>query len=511
MILWTASASGADNTFGSSPSIAPMKINLLKILVLKNRAHCGLVLLASLLSIWFAFTPGAAQSKNQKRITALQIGEAGEGARVTVVSDSVLNDYEAFRRGDRFYVRIPLADFTAGKPSLRGDGFEDVQIQKVGDSVVVSFKLQPGASARVDQRSNRLDVIFSAPNRTVRNSRTSGGSNRSASVPIDGIVRSNNSQTVQHRQRDAAGPLPPDSPRTPSATRGRVVTASDSSVPPKQPPATNTREQFTRSGNNRAAGTMGSSTSNSGASSVTVKTGPTSGVSTTPGQTTGISKALSSPTVSRYESSPVATASTPSTSPGQPQVAASTPATPVGSPTVVKSPGLIGSPNGKSRSDLALQWVKANRQTTLIGGLLGLLLVVVLAALLMRRRKRVKNVKGSGKDLVQPKHSADVAMNSPSASAPVDSLASNLAAKDFVNEINTRPIASELNSTAVPVSSPNGGGRNGIQQNPERARLVPVQAGAQSAPVAPGHSWVPPSSLPASTPNAEEEREVFEL
>lgn len=79
---------------------------------------------------------------------------------MTVVSDSALNDYEAFRRGDRFYVKIPLADFSSALPQLRADGFEDVQVQRVGDNVVVSFKLQPGATARVEQRSNRLDVIF---------------------------------------------------------------------------------------------------------------------------------------------------------------------------------------------------------------------------------------------------------------------------------------------------------------------------------------------------------------
>src|SRR5688500_17584961 len=98
MILWTASAPEADNTSGSLPFIAPMKINFLKS-ILGNRAHSGFALLASLMFIWFALTPGAAQSKNQKRIMSLQIGEVSEGARVTVVSDLALSDYEAFRRG----------------------------------------------------------------------------------------------------------------------------------------------------------------------------------------------------------------------------------------------------------------------------------------------------------------------------------------------------------------------------------------------------------------------------
>lgn len=479
-----------------------MKINFLKSLVLRNRARCGFALLASLISIWFALTPGAAQSKNQKRITSLQIGEASEGARVTVVSDSALNDYEAFRRGDRFYVRIPLADFTAGKPGFRGDGFEDVQVQKVGDSVVVSFKLQPGATARVDQRSNRLVVIFSAPNRMARSNRTNAGSNRGAYIPTDGIVRVNNPKTLQHRERDAAGPMPPGSPGLPQATRDRVVTGrvSDFQTPHSQAALTNPRGDSGRRGSNRPAGNIGASTSKSGASSGITKSEPSS----------SISKSEPSPTVSRYEPSPSAT---PSTSPGYPALATSTPAAPVGSQPAVKSPGLTGSQNGKSRSDIALQWVKANRQATLIGALLLLCILVFLAALLFRRRKNVVKAKRAGATLAQPKHTADVAMNSPAADAPVNSSASNMASRDLVNENTVRPRASELTPLAVPVASANAPRTSGTQENVERGKLVPEQAMARSAAVAaqPNHAWVPASSPPGSSADEDKEREVFEL
>jgi len=37
---------------------------------------------------------------------------------VTIVSDSALNDYEAFRRGDRFYVKIPQAEFAFSQTAL---------------------------------------------------------------------------------------------------------------------------------------------------------------------------------------------------------------------------------------------------------------------------------------------------------------------------------------------------------------------------------------------------------
>ncbi len=138
-------------------------------------------------------------------MTALQLGDSAEGARVTIVSDSALNDYEAFRRGDRFYVKIPQADFSAGNPTFRGNGFEDVRVQEVGDSVIVSFKLQPGATARVDQRSNRLDVIFSAV-----------GTSRSV-VPVN-VAKSYPTSRNRRNASDSeasAGPAPPIS-STPS-------------------------------------------------------------------------------------------------------------------------------------------------------------------------------------------------------------------------------------------------------------------------------------------------------
>ncbi|MFN2511357.1 MAG: HEAT repeat domain-containing protein [Pyrinomonadaceae bacterium] len=106
-------------------------------------------------------TLGSAQSEKQKRVTSVALGTATEGSRVTVLSDSALDDYEAYRRGDRFYVRIPAVDFASVVPNLSGAGFEDVRVQKAADGSIISFRLQPGTAARVDQRSNRLDVVFS--------------------------------------------------------------------------------------------------------------------------------------------------------------------------------------------------------------------------------------------------------------------------------------------------------------------------------------------------------------
>src|ERR1041385_4896255 len=50
-----------------------------------------------------------ANSKRSK-ITTLRASDSAEGSRVAVTADQSLNEYEAYRRGDRFYVKIPPTD-----------------------------------------------------------------------------------------------------------------------------------------------------------------------------------------------------------------------------------------------------------------------------------------------------------------------------------------------------------------------------------------------------------------
>ncbi len=105
----------------------------------------------------------AAARPTTKRITPLRASDAADGSRVTITSDVPLNDYAAYRSGNRFYVVIPGADASTIKSGVRGRGFEDAQVQKRGNDAVLSFRLNPGAKARVNQRFNRLDVVFDAP------------------------------------------------------------------------------------------------------------------------------------------------------------------------------------------------------------------------------------------------------------------------------------------------------------------------------------------------------------
>jgi len=111
-------------------------------------------------------TPNAStpqQKSLRKKLTAPRSSDTSEGSRVTIVSDGVLNDYSAYRSGNRFYVVIPEADAPQAASSVRGRGFENVQVQKRGGDAVISFQLQPGTAARVNQKFNKLDVVFSAP------------------------------------------------------------------------------------------------------------------------------------------------------------------------------------------------------------------------------------------------------------------------------------------------------------------------------------------------------------
>lgn len=127
----------------------------------------------------------ATQKPARKNITPLRTGDTPEGSRATITSDVPLNDYSAFRSGDRYYVIIPDASAPAAQKGLRGRGFEDVQVQRRGNDAVLSFKLQPGTTARVNQRFNKLDVEFSTP--------------AAKSAPSPQPVNTNKSETVVNR------------------------------------------------------------------------------------------------------------------------------------------------------------------------------------------------------------------------------------------------------------------------------------------------------------------------
>lgn len=109
-----------------------------------------------------------AQQAARKSIVSVRNVDTRDGSRVTITSDVPLNDYEAYWAGDRFFVVIPNADISSQnvqtlQTSLRGQGFQEVRIERKGNDLVFSFRMQTGMRARPDQKFNRLDVIFTAP------------------------------------------------------------------------------------------------------------------------------------------------------------------------------------------------------------------------------------------------------------------------------------------------------------------------------------------------------------
>ena len=102
-----------------------------------------------------------ANTNNGKRnhIATIHSADSSEGSRVSISSDQALTDYEAYRRGDRFYVRIPASDVPRAE-AVRGRGFADVTAQRNGASTTLAFRLQPGSTAHVQQSGNRLDVVI---------------------------------------------------------------------------------------------------------------------------------------------------------------------------------------------------------------------------------------------------------------------------------------------------------------------------------------------------------------
>ncbi|MCU1267161.1 MAG: hypothetical protein JWM21_3479 [Acidobacteria bacterium] len=160
----------------------------------------GTVLTLSLsLVVCFNLLPVIAQVRSPKRITSVWTATTAEGSRVHVVSDAPVNDYEGYTRGGRFYVKIPLADLPTARGSLLGRGFDDVQIQRYGDGIIISFRLQPGTSARVEQAANRLEIVFTTP-----------AGSRSA---VAGARETDDANRTRARRiADSAGPSPATSP-----------------------------------------------------------------------------------------------------------------------------------------------------------------------------------------------------------------------------------------------------------------------------------------------------------
>jgi hypothetical protein len=177
------------------------------------------------------------QGRSSRRVIVGRGSDNASGSRTTITADDSLNDYSAYRSGDRFYVVLPKS--AAGAVSKgSGKGYTDVQVQQRGDSVVVSYKVQPGAKPRVEQKFNRLDVVFDV--KDGGQPAASGQQSTAATQQPTGENRNPNAsaQQQQQQQQQATQPRQSATPET-SNERRPAEAASNTGQPGAVNPSNN--------------------------------------------------------------------------------------------------------------------------------------------------------------------------------------------------------------------------------------------------------------------------------
>ena len=107
-------------------------------------------------------------AKRAHRIT-LRVNDSPEGSRVELTADQSLDSYEAHRRGYRFYLQIPRTE-VPDVDTLRGRAFTRVEVEPRSEATILSFHLAPGATARVEQWRNKLEIVFTVSRERVTSS-----------------------------------------------------------------------------------------------------------------------------------------------------------------------------------------------------------------------------------------------------------------------------------------------------------------------------------------------------
>ena len=126
----------------------------------------GLLRLLLITLLLYALAPAALASSGdvqprKKRVVAIRRSETPDGARFTLVSDSALDDYKSYAEGERLFVLVPRASLSSARGELaHGRGFADLRVEEREDGLLISFRLQTGATVAVNQTFNRLDLLF---------------------------------------------------------------------------------------------------------------------------------------------------------------------------------------------------------------------------------------------------------------------------------------------------------------------------------------------------------------
>ncbi|MDT4898589.1 MAG: hypothetical protein QOH25_3666 [Acidobacteriota bacterium] len=195
-----------------------------QIRVRSHRSFIFLLVAASLLCSTGLETQAQSSLRPQlKRIAPLQSRDIPEGSRVTITSDNSLDDYTAYRSTDRFHVVIPQAELSSAINNLRGRGFTSITIERRANELDLSFSLQPGATASVNQKFNRLDVTFNAPaDAAISIARTAAQTAVStAQIPANELLNQSASLPVAEKVSfsPTPDPTPEPTPEAPAATK----------------------------------------------------------------------------------------------------------------------------------------------------------------------------------------------------------------------------------------------------------------------------------------------------
>ncbi|HEX8775338.1 MAG TPA: HEAT repeat domain-containing protein [Pyrinomonadaceae bacterium] len=190
-------------------------------------------------------TDSSTTQKPQKKkgLTPVRHEEAADGSRVTITYNEPLSDYSAYREGDRFVVVIPKADAPRVRQNMRGRGFDGVQVSKRGDDTVLSFRIQPGVGARVAQQFNKLEVVFSAPQKAASNPGQSSSSTsqasainatqvRTATPPSPQTPLNNHNSTTENANQPMSAKASAGSAGEAGTSSAQQAVAGDSSLKP---------------------------------------------------------------------------------------------------------------------------------------------------------------------------------------------------------------------------------------------------------------------------------------
>ena len=315
----------------------------------------------------------------------IRSADSADGSRVSITGDQSLADYEAYRRGERFYVKIPASEVPRAE-GVRGRGFGDVTAQRSGDSTTLSFRLQPGASAHVEQRGNKLDVVIlaagSSSTPAANRPRDFRWSDASASV---GSRNANTRGAAPNRGNNAAanaagtnankrGNQPSSGNKNSSTAHDNTSLSSGNSNSKAKPGNTNSSAAANKNGN---ANTVANSAPNSNSNSK-----PGSGAAGDANSSAGSLTNTAGPGASPSNSF------SGSTNSSSPKTSAPTSATPVNS----ASPAATGQPGSgsdfwaraKERGRYWLQFAQLNPIPVAIGAAI---LFLIIALLFMQRRR----------------------------------------------------------------------------------------------------------------------------